>query len=35
MHYSQSVGLVLLVCVSYIVSSHADWDVLSAVKCGQ
>ena len=28
-------ALVLLVCVSYIVSSHADWDVLSVVKCGQ
>ena len=35
MHLPQTVALVLLVCVSYIVSSHIDWDVLSAVKCGQ
>ncbi len=34
MYLPQTVALVLLVCVSYIVSSHADWDVLSAVKCG-
>ena len=35
MYLPQTVALVLLVCVSYIVSSHADWDVLSVVKCGQ
>lgn len=35
MFLPQTVALVLLVCVSYLVSSHADWDVLSVVKCGQ
>ena len=35
MYLPQTVALVLLVCISYLVSSHTDWGVLSVVKCGQ
>ena len=34
MHLPGIVALVFFVCVSYIVSSHTDWDALSAVKFG-
>ena len=35
MRFPQSAALVLFVCISYLVSSHTDWGVLSVVKCGQ